>query len=264
MKTISSSISLSFLHTHIMRFRPCGKRTMVITLVISTIGLAQNDGLVKTYYPSGAFGNRGNYTNGVRDGVWMFWYDGEVFQDYGEDGEPNTAGDEGENNGRGIQQETVVVDLNGNTFFDPPKKTNGGIIQTERSRWHVDELVFEWNEKDELNYSSGKLDGAVSRWYENGNKSEEGIYKLGKQEGSWTWYFDTGIKKERTTFVDGQQDGMWKQWFPDGEKNQNVHFPMEKETVCGLLGSKTAIKNYRQPTKRKIEWRVDFLVPKEV
>ena len=47
--------------------------------------------------------------------------------------------------------------------------------------------------KDELNYSSGKLDGTVSRWYENGNKSEEGTYKLGKQAGSWTWYFVTGI-----------------------------------------------------------------------
>ena len=67
------------------------RKTLVITLVISTIGLAQNDGLVKTYYPSGALETEGNYTNGVRDGVWMFWYDGEVFQDYGEDGEANTA-----------------------------------------------------------------------------------------------------------------------------------------------------------------------------
>ena len=75
------------------------RKTLVITLVISTIGLAQNDGLVKTYYPSGALETEGNYTKGVRDGVWMFWYDGEVFQDYGEDGEPNT-GDEGENNGQ--------------------------------------------------------------------------------------------------------------------------------------------------------------------
>ena len=193
------------------------RKTLVITLVISTIGLAQNDGLVKTYYPSGALETEGNYTNGVRDGVWMFWYDGEVFQDYGEDGEPNT-GDEGENNGQWDSTETGVVDLNGNTFFDPPKKQMEGSYKLGDRDGTWMSWFLNGMKKDELNYSSGKLDGTVSRWYENGNKSEEGTYKLGKQAGSWTWYFDTGIKKERTYFVDGQQDVSWKQSFQDRRK----------------------------------------------
>ena len=66
------------------------RKILVISIILSTVALAQNDGLVKTYYPSGALETEGNYTNGVRDGLWTFWYEGEVYQDYGEDGEPNT------------------------------------------------------------------------------------------------------------------------------------------------------------------------------
>ena len=49
--------------------------------------------------------------------------------------------------------------------------------------------------KEESNYTNGKLDGSIIRWFENGNKSEEGNYSLGKQNGKWIWYFETGIKK---------------------------------------------------------------------
>ena len=74
------------------------RKILVISLVLSSLAFGQNDGLVKTYYPNGAIETEGNYTKGVRDGLWTFWYEGEVFEDFGEDGTPNTQ-DEGENNG---------------------------------------------------------------------------------------------------------------------------------------------------------------------
>ena len=97
------------------------RKILVISIILSSLAFAQNDGLVVTNYPSGALHTEGNYANGVRDGVWTIWYEGEVFQDYGADGEPNTQ-DEGEGNGVWDSTETVTLDLDGDTFFDPPQK----------------------------------------------------------------------------------------------------------------------------------------------
>ena len=84
------------------------RKILVISLVLSGLALSQNDGLVKTYYPNGAIETEGNYTKGVRDGLWTFWYEGEVFEDFGEDGTPNTQ-DAGENNGIWDSTETVGI-----------------------------------------------------------------------------------------------------------------------------------------------------------
>ena len=101
------------------------RKLLVISIILLSFGLAQNDGLVKTYYPNGALETEGNYSNGVRDGLWVFWYEGEVFQDFGEDAEPNTN-DPGENNGLWDSTETVILDLDGDTFYDPPLKKSEG------------------------------------------------------------------------------------------------------------------------------------------
>ena len=61
------------------------RKLLVIPASFIWVLFAQNDGLVKTYYPSKALKTEGNYSNGVRDGLWTFWYEGELFEDYGED-----------------------------------------------------------------------------------------------------------------------------------------------------------------------------------
>ena len=94
------------------------RKILVISLVLSGLAFSQNDGLVKTYYPNGAIETEGNYTKGVRDGLWTFWYEGEVFEDFGEDGTPNTQ-DEGENNGVWDSTETVVVITGGFSPITP-------------------------------------------------------------------------------------------------------------------------------------------------
>ena len=205
------------------------RKKLVIPAVFILALSAQNDGLVKTYYPSKALKTEGNYTNGVRDGLWTFWYEGEVFQDFGYDRLPNTN-DLGEGNGlwdsdtaQGLS-ELVLRDLNGDSLFDPPyKKMEGsysnGNKEATWTSWYLNEM-----RKDESNYSSGKLNGSIIKWFENGTKSEEGIYEDGKQNGNWVWYYETGIKKEETKFLDGQQEGIWTQWFPDGTKKSERYF----------------------------------------
>mgnify|MGYP005715489275 CR=1 FL=1 len=51
------------------------RKILVISLMLSALAIGQNDGLVKTYYPNGAIETEGNYTKGVRDGLWTFWYE---------------------------------------------------------------------------------------------------------------------------------------------------------------------------------------------
>ena len=124
------------------------RKILVSSFMLSTLALAQNDGLVKTYHrPSGAIKTEGNYANGVRDGLWTWWYDGEVFEDFGEDGEPNTQ-DEGEGNGVWDSTETIPND-NGNGIFDPPQK------------------------KREGSYVAGNREGLWTSWYEKENRKDE-------------------------------------------------------------------------------------------
>ena len=199
------------------------RKHLVFAVALLSLVIAQNDGLVITKHPNGSTETEGRYTNGVREGNWTYWYEGEVFIDDGEDQEPNT-GDEGEHNGIWDSTETVVIDLDGDTFYDPPQiKMEGSYINGNRdstwTSWYAN-----GNKKEELNYTLGKLNGSQIHWYENGNKKDEGNYVNGKQEGSWVWYYETGINKEQTYFLDGQQDGLWIEWHNDGAKKKERKF----------------------------------------
>jgi antitoxin component YwqK of YwqJK toxin-antitoxin module len=187
------------------------RKILVIFIILSSVALAQNDGLVKANYPSGALQTEGNYANGVRDGLWTFWYEGEVYQDYGEDDEPNTQ-DEGESNGVWDSTETVILDIDGDTFYDPPQKKMEGSYSVGNREGLWTTWYINGNRKEESNYVGGKLDGSIYRWNDSGNKTEGGTYEAGKQTGIWIWYYNTGIKKEQTQFHDGQQEGLWLQW----------------------------------------------------
>ena len=101
------------------------RKILVTSTILINVIFSQNDGFVVTKYPSGAIHTEGNYNNGVRNGLWTIWYEGEVYQDFGADGEPNTQ-DEGENNNKWDSTETVILDLDGDTFFDPPQKKEEG------------------------------------------------------------------------------------------------------------------------------------------
>ena len=130
------------------------RKHLVFAVALLSLVIAQNDGLVITKHPNGSTETEGRYTNGVREGNWTYWYVGEVFIDDGEDQEPNT-GDEGEHNGIWDSTETVVIDLDGDTFYDPPQ------IKMEGS------------------YINGNRDSTWTSWYANGNKKEELNYTLG-------------------------------------------------------------------------------------
>ena len=72
------------------------RKILVFFIYFLSFTMPQNEGLVKTYYPNnldpkklGAIETEGNYSNGVRNGLWVFWYDGEAYNDWGEDDDPS-------------------------------------------------------------------------------------------------------------------------------------------------------------------------------
>ena len=147
------------------------RKILVIPATFFCAVFAQNDGLVKTYYPDNALKTEGNYNNGVRDGVWTFWYKGEVFQDFGEDQEPNTN-DPGEGNGTWDSTETVLVDLDGDSLYDPPIKEMEGT------------------------YSEGNKEGVWTIWYLNSMRKQEANYTF-----CWSFNeFDYTISTFSTNF----------------------------------------------------------------
>ena len=202
------------------------RKLLVIPVSVIWVLFAQNDGLVKTFYESKALKTEGNYSNGVRNGLWTFWYEGELFEDFGEDRLPNT-GDAGENNGiwdTTGTDEKVILDFDGDSIYDPPlKKMEGSYLSGDKegtwTKWFAN-----GNRKEESNFKTGKLSGSITKWYESGTKAEEGNYDNGKQNGKWTWYWESGIKKEITTFIDGQQEGLWITWYKDGSKKSERKF----------------------------------------
>ena len=233
------------------------RKILVFFIYFLSFTMPQNEGLVKTYYPNnldpkklGAIETEGNYSNGVRNGLWVFWYDGEAYNDWGEDDDPLTD-DEGNLNGQWDSSEVVTIDLNGDGFFSKPnKKMEGSYVNGDREGdWFLYYNNKDNTKKEQSLFKSGKLNGQLIKWYENGNKLEEGNYEEGRQNGIWTWYYETGIKKEETQFIDGQQDGLWTQWFPDGQRKSERTFSNgerdNKWTSWYRNGNKKLEANYK-------------------
>jgi len=165
-----------------------------------SVAFGQNDSLVSTFYPSSAQETLGFYIEGVRDGSWTEWFEGDVYKDFGTDGLPNTQ-DNGEGNGQFDSTETITYDKNNNGVYDPPQiKTQGYYTSGNRdSLW-----VFWYDDgvKEERSfYKNGKLTGHLQKWYPNGNRKEGGKYVSGVQDSIWTWYYDSGIKQEEAFFL---------------------------------------------------------------
>ena len=227
------------------------RRILVIFVYFLSYAVSQNDGLVKTYYPNekepgkqGALQTEGNYTNGVRDGLWVFWYNGEAFEDYGEDGIKATLGNEDAGEGNGVRdttdyREILTIDLDGDDIFDKPnKKMEGSYTSGNREgEW----TIFYNNEsntkKEQTNYFSGKLNGQLIKWFENGNKVEEGIYEEGKQNGLWTWYYETGIKKKRLNLSMDNRTVCGHNGLVMVKENQKEFLKMVNVMICGHLGT---------------------------
>ena len=68
---------------------------------------------------------------------------------------------------------------------------------------------------EEANYKEGILDGKITYYYENGNKSFEGYYESGKRSGQWVYYYEDGSIKAKGEIKDNGPLGDWIVYNPD-------------------------------------------------
>ena len=96
---------------------------------------------------------------------------------------------------------------------DGQKKPEGTLKDGE-----LDGLVTEWyenGEKSSKTYKDGELDGLVTEWYENGQKKFEGSFKDGEKDGLFTWWYGNGKKEYEGTYKNGKKISV-KEWNEDG------------------------------------------------
>ena len=116
------------------------------------------------YYKNGKNKLRGNYKDGIRDGLWTFWdyHDGKEYKC---------------NEGEVIDIDEIPVNFNGTLFlWDTDRKGDG----KEYIREHV-------------TIKNGKLNGLWTGWDENGQKKEEGTFKDGELISSKEWNKDGSV-----------------------------------------------------------------------
>lgn len=104
------------------------------------------------------------------------------------------------------------------------------------------------NIKEEMTIKDGKLNGSITKKYEDGTNMEVGNYennlKFGlwtrynvkghitaqasylndKKDGNWFVYDDNGTKLFEMSYKDGEKVGIWKQWDEKGELIKTTNY----------------------------------------
>jgi antitoxin component YwqK of YwqJK toxin-antitoxin module len=110
-------------------------------------------------------------------------------------------------------------------------------------RWHTG-----WRKYVEENYAAGMQEGPSSAWqHGNDQKSSDVGYISGKKEGIMTYWHEDGSKASEVIFVNGKEDGLSKSWYASGAKRQEANYVNGRikgpATTWYESGNKSAVKN---------------------
>jgi antitoxin component YwqK of YwqJK toxin-antitoxin module len=159
-------------------------------------------GVDKTYVKYGTFTqwndpkgkkSSGEYSNGRRDGVWVWvWPDGSKQEErHYEDGVLEGKVSSWYENGQMMGEEEYHLG------------TPHGAWRT----WHPD-----GTHASEEHYANGVLDGALEHWHANGKPAAKATYDKGTPLGVMTFWHPNGELAERGEFLDGKRVGRWTRW----------------------------------------------------
>jgi antitoxin component YwqK of YwqJK toxin-antitoxin module len=161
----------------------------------------------KELYSGKVFKNRlggkkefeGFYKNGKKDGKWIYWNNGIVY-----DTETYTK--------------HIQDNLNSNIhdIFAPFEKKRertykNGRITGLQTGWDV-----EGNKTYENMLEDGYRNGLLTSWYPNGQKEYEGTFKNDFYDGLQTTWYENGQKKSEATWKDGKVVEIIGSWNEDG------------------------------------------------
>lgn len=80
--------------------------------------------------------------------------------------------------------------------------------------------------KSVVNIVEGKVHGAVTYYYENGNIMETGAFASNEKNGEWLRWDEAGNKIAQAFYVSGKKDGIWLVWDASGVKRYEMVYAM--------------------------------------
>lgn len=140
--------------------------------IVEPFGDASNLSKAMVNDASGNMTRAGTLKDGMQEGSWVEYHTGGLVKSV-------TSYVDG-------KKEGIAMELN----------TNGQL--EKKMEYHNDQLDGKYVEfrfttiKEERNYKSGKLEGVVKIYYDNGKIMEEGAYQNGTRDGISKWYDQEG------------------------------------------------------------------------
>lgn len=162
----------------------------------------QKKGFWVEYWDSGKTKEEGNWTNGVRNGLFKF---------YKKKGDLDRI--EVYRGGELIEDadEAIVLDIRKEYYEDGTLKIIGSYKDGSKQG------VFREYDKD------GNIINSYT--YENNTRTGEGIVdKGGKNQGDWKLYYPSGELKATGQYIDGMKEGEWVYYFINGKLEQKGNY----------------------------------------
>lgn len=188
-------------------------------------------GIWQDLYVPGRIKEEGNWTNGLRNGVFKFYNrKGELerLERY-EDGEL-VKGD----------NDSAVLDIRKEVYDSGKIKSIGsykegkkhGVFREFDEQGNVtNSFVYDQDTRsgEGLLDTLGRKQGVWKWYYPDGSLKSQGAYKDGKRDGPWTYFFSTGKIEQKGNFKEDIFTGDWKWYFPSGSVHREELYRKGKE-----------------------------------
>lgn len=190
-------------------------------------------GIWRDLYDNGLLKEEGNYSNGLRNGVFKFfdkkgnlekmekYIDGVLVDDNGEsaiidirkeyydDGSLKQSGSyrDGKKHGTFREYDSSGKETNG-YLYENDNKVGEGLLDSLGRRIGKWKLFFPTGEvRAEGEYIQGLKEGPWKYYYVNGKIEQTGVYKANLSTGQWKWYFADGSIRRDEYYRKGEEDG---------------------------------------------------------
>lgn len=175
---------------HWMLYAVYPDTSIVLKVSFKNAAFTIKDGPYEIYHPKNVPAQKGNFVNNVPEGHWQTFYPG---------GQPEFEGDVIHNHYSGKWESWYPngspKSLRHYVFHDD--MINSGDPIHENAPGKMSRVLDDFSPE-------GTLDGAVSTWFENGNKESEVNYKNDSLEGRCAWFWPNGKPSTVETYKEGK------------------------------------------------------------
>lgn len=169
---------------------------------------------------------KGEYVNGIKNGVWKYFIQGSSNRYYNltfEDGKiVSSEYKDKEKSWSGIPM----------VYTEDDTTIRTGVFLVQQLADGQDAYNFNSSPNIFVQMFKNVSEGNVTRWHSNGEIYSEGQFINGNRTGEFNWYYENGKKKERSFFDGGKRIAMTTQWYDNGKKHAEGNYKK------GLLNGK--------------------------